>query len=820
VPTVETGSLTLENVGHASAGYENTIGWYRMDEAGHPVEGGVIWADAKQSVGDHFTLDGVDPSTVGFFLLSDGGTRNPNLANGESVTFQQAGNGAWQAVDSTGHTLVANAGGGLFFTNPSLNADHYDHETDASAVGNMNWEDLNGGGDHDFNDVNLNLTTSEGHATGTAYDLNITSSLTDTDSSEVLSITVTGIPDGATLSAGTFNADTGVWSVPSDQLSGLQVVVPTGVTGDFNISVTATSTELSNGDAASVTQTVTVDQADVPVVETGNALGNEDTAIPLNIVATVDGGNVTSVVIGGVPNGAQLSAGTDNHDGTWTVGADHLDGLAITPPQDYSGSFDLNITAVGADGQSATASSTVEVTAVADAPTLDASIGDAVQTGGGEVGHSDYTNVQFGTDKPADDDDDHHGDHDHGGQNNGWGNGDQDAPGNSGEHNNAENSQNDDKSDKSDKGDDKSDKSDKGDDKSDKGDKGDKHDGDGHDGDHGGWAGHGHDGNHHDGNEVLFGTSGNDYIDGHGGNDVLVGGAGNDTLIGGDGNDNLVGGSGNDYLVGGSGDDTALFSGARADYTFTEMADADGNPTGQYVVEHINGDDGMNLVEGVENFQFSDGSFGVDDMMSSNPHVDSSLTYDITIDAGLTDTDGSESLSAITVSGVPDGASFSAGTDNGDGSWTMQPNELQGLALHVDHGVSSDFSLNVSVTSMEANGSEATTTSSIDVGLPDSWGAVADASGDDAAQSLSVMFEDPNTLKVDGQEYDISSLTEGDHKGDDSAPAPLGSNSGGDDGHDGCGGDNHVETGDGYSSTADAGHGAVVHHDDNGNGNS
>ena len=40
----------------------------------------------------------------------------------------------------------------------------------------------------------------------------------------------------------------------------------------------------------------------------------------------------SSIVISGVPDGATLSAGTDNGDGTYTVTADQLEGLTITPP--------------------------------------------------------------------------------------------------------------------------------------------------------------------------------------------------------------------------------------------------------------------------------------------------------------------------------------------------------------------------------------------------------------------------------------------------------------------------------------------------------
>src|SRR3546814_3685220 len=66
------------------------------------------------------------------------------------------------------------------------------------------------------------------------------------------------------------------------------------------------------------------------------------------------------------------------------------------------------------------------------------------------------------------------------------------------------------------------------------------------------------------------------------------------------------------------------------------------------------------------------------DVCSSDLAEDAAIPLDIA--AALTDTDGSETLS-ITVSGMPAGAMLSAGTDNGDGSWTLAPADLQGLAI-------------------------------------------------------------------------------------------------------------------------------------------
>ena len=40
-----------------------------------------------------------------------------------------------------------------------------------------------------------------------------------------------------------------------------------------------------------------------------------------------------------------------------------------------------------------------------------------------------------------------------------------------------------------------------------------------------------------------------------------------------------------------------------------------------------------------------------------------------------------ETIASINVSGVPAGASLSAGSDNGDGTWTVTPDQLSGLTL-------------------------------------------------------------------------------------------------------------------------------------------
>ena len=96
------------------------------------------------------------------------------------------------------------------------------------------------------------------------------------------------------------------------------------------------------------------------------------------------------------------------------------------------------------------------------------------------------------------------------------------------------------------------------------------------------------------------------------------------------------------------------------------------------------------------------------------------IEYPLEIAVNLTDADGSESLSDVTVSGIPDGASLSAGTDNGDGSWTLTQGELEGLTLTASSDVSADFAISVSATSTEAVGGDtATASASVDVPVED-----------------------------------------------------------------------------------------------------
>ena len=121
--------------------------------------------------------------------------------------------------------------------------------------------------------------------------------------------------------------------------------------------------------------------ASAPDVFTRAASGDEDTSIPLEISAAVtdlDGSeSITDITISGVPEGAVLSAGTDNGNGSWTLSEDQLAGLAITPPADDDNDFRLNVEVTATEFASGNTSTTaselnVSVAGLADGPRVTA----------------------------------------------------------------------------------------------------------------------------------------------------------------------------------------------------------------------------------------------------------------------------------------------------------------------------------------------------------------------------------------------------------------------------------------------------------------
>ncbi|MDD9901095.1 MAG: type I secretion C-terminal target domain-containing protein, partial [Alphaproteobacteria bacterium] len=76
------------------------------------------------------------------------------------------------------------------------------------------------------------------------------------------------------------------------------------------------------------------------------------------------------------------------------------------------------------------------------------------------------------------------------------------------------------------------------------------------------------------------------------------------------------------------------------------------------------------------------------------------IALNISVDAGG-DTDGSETLGNVIITGVPAGATLSAGTQTAPGTWEVPVADLAGLALTPVRGFDGDITLNLSVTESE-----------------------------------------------------------------------------------------------------------------------
>ncbi|WP_227421636.1 T1SS-143 repeat domain-containing protein [Pacificispira spongiicola] len=291
--------IQVTNMGHEEASYHNSYGYYIKDANGNPVDGKIIFADTKEDIGETYTIEGVDPADVGFFVISNGANLNGDIENGVEVTFEQDGNGEWYAV-LDGERLDGQ-GDPVIFDNPALNEGNYDYTQDSSSPGNQNWEDIPGGGDQDFDDVNINVTTS----------------------------TVTGIPtvneddlaDGSSPDAGALSADGNLGLAGEELISidygadGAADGAPSGLGyGDLDFTISGPEGLTSNGDAVTYSQsgnvlTATADGRDVFTVTL-----NADGSFTFTLMDTIDhaagaGENTSTLSFGltGVPSDGAIT---------------------------------------------------------------------------------------------------------------------------------------------------------------------------------------------------------------------------------------------------------------------------------------------------------------------------------------------------------------------------------------------------------------------------------------------------------------------------------------------------------------------------------
>ncbi|MDY3551517.1 endo-1,4-beta-xylanase [Gemmata sp. JC717] len=194
--------------------------------------------------------------------------------------------------------------------------------------------------------------------------LDIAAQLNDLDGSEVLTVTVAGVPAGATLSAGTNTGD-GVWTLTAADLNGLKITVPDNAS--FTLTVTATALEPSTGDTASVSTSVAVtvrNVAPIPVIQSVSGPRVEGTAITVT-------GTVTDAA--GVNDTVTLTWFVFKDGATGTYATGNGAGFTFTPSDD--GSYRIVMVASDEDGGVAITDQLVAVANAAPVPVIESVAG-------------------------------------------------------------------------------------------------------------------------------------------------------------------------------------------------------------------------------------------------------------------------------------------------------------------------------------------------------------------------------------------------------------------------------------------------------------
>ena len=289
------------------------------------------------------------------------------LTDGTNSVTASAGS---TTADITGWTLAA-----LTITPPPGSANSFDltvtaeatDGADTSSIGSTLSVTVTGTG----TPPNLTVTDATGNE-DTAIVLDITASLADPGGTETLSVTVSGVPAGAALSAGTDNGD-GSWTLAPGDLTGLTITPPADSDTDFSLTVVATATG-SGGSTSTAPQPLAVAVAavaDAPSLTASAASGPPDTAIALTLSAALtdtDGSESLAVEISAIPVGAQITDGTNSFTATAgstvaDVSAWNLAALTVTPPAGSTDNFVLTVAATATDGgDSSTVTAPLSVT--------------------------------------------------------------------------------------------------------------------------------------------------------------------------------------------------------------------------------------------------------------------------------------------------------------------------------------------------------------------------------------------------------------------------------------------------------------------------
>ena len=205
--------------------------------------------------------------------------------------------------------------------------------------------------------------------------------VTANDSDDKLTVTIAGLPTGATI---TDSADTKVFSGSSFVLTGNEVgstlTLHDGTNAaNFTLQVTANNTNAGRSRLPSASQNIAVTVNQGPAGVAGS---------PINLALAnppAANGKSVAITVTGVPSDWQLNEGINLGNGTWTIQTDDLSTLTAMTAATYAGAMALGVTEtwINADGSAGIASVTDNVEAYAPGAPIFAWSGADTLTGAG-----------------------------------------------------------------------------------------------------------------------------------------------------------------------------------------------------------------------------------------------------------------------------------------------------------------------------------------------------------------------------------------------------------------------------------------------------
>ncbi|MCR9221293.1 MAG: Ig-like domain-containing protein [Alphaproteobacteria bacterium] len=234
----DTASVTFQVTDGVPVAVDDDLG--QVTEGDGPVSGNLIANDDQ----------GPDGATVTSFTYTDAMGASQTAAAGSTVATQYG-------------QLTVNADGGYSFTVDAA----VDHSAADTLTESFTYTLTDADGDESTATATLDiLDAADPTADAIAADgegvedqwvaLNIDANLTAGDGSPTATITLSGLPTGAVLSAGVA-LGAGVWSLALADLDGLQMLPPEDFSGEIDLTLAVTS-EDADGDSATDSETFTV----------------------------------------------------------------------------------------------------------------------------------------------------------------------------------------------------------------------------------------------------------------------------------------------------------------------------------------------------------------------------------------------------------------------------------------------------------------------------------------------------------------------------------------------------------------------------------